>query len=230
LAQHVKGRLAAHEYPREVAFLDSLPLTTTGKIIRRELRQRASAEAGTPVELRRAASTIRDEKPRDRPAILQLNRDAFGGDAEAELIEKLHADGLIAASLVAEEDGRIIGHILLSWLHLDMGSRPLRGLALAPMAVDPARQLQGTGSRLVKAAIESARQIGADAIIVLGHPGFYPRFGFSAQDAAKLQSPFTGAAFMALELTPGALAGHGGSVVYPPAFGLEPERAAPTSH
>lgn len=171
----------------------------------------------------------RDERPPDRSAILQLNRDAFGGDGEAELIEKLHADGLVAASLVAE-DGPVIGHILLSWLRLEMDSRMLRGLALAPMAVAPARQRQGIGSRLVKAAIQAARRIGADAVIVLGHPAFYPRFGFSAQDAAKLASPFTGPAFMALELTPGALAGRRGSVVYPASFGLEPDRKSPTSH
>lgn len=172
---------------------------------------------------------IRDERPPDWPAILQLNRDAFGGDGEAELIEKLHADGLVAASLVAE-DGPVIGHILLSWLRLEMDSRVLRGLALAPMAVAPGRQRQGIGSRLVKAAIQAARRIGADAVIVLGHPAFYPRFGFSAQDAAKLASPFTGPAFMALELTPGALAGRRGSVVYPASFGLEPDRKSPTSH
>lgn len=173
---------------------------------------------------------IRDERPPDWPAILQLNRDAFGGDGEAELIEKLYADDLVAASLVAEEDGLVIGHILLSWLRLEMDSRMLRGLALAPMAVALASQRQGIGSRLVKAAIQAARRIGADAVIVLGHPAFYPRFGFSAQDAAKLASPFTGPAFMALELTPGALAGRRGSVVYPASFGLEPDRKSPTSH
>ncbi len=230
LAEHVKARLAAHEYPREVEFLESLPLTTTGKIIRRELRQRAGREPAAPLNPRPAAMIIREEQPHDRPAVLQLNRDAFGGDGEAELIDKLHADGLVAVSLVAEEDGRIIGHILLSRLRLEMDGRLLRGLTLAPMAIAPARQRQGKGSGLVKAAIEAARQIGADAIIVLGHPGFYPRFGFSAQDAAKLASPFTGDAFMALELTSGALAGQRGSVVYPAAFGLEPERDAPTSH
>lgn len=165
---------------------------------------------------------IRDERREDRPAILQLNRDAFGGDSEAELIERLDADGLVAVSLAAEEDGGIVGHILLSWLRLEMDGRRLRGLALAPMAVAPADQRRGVGSRLVRAAIEAARRAGADAIIVLGHPGFYPRFGFAAQAAARLASPFSGEAFMALALTDGALAGQTGSVVYPAAFGLEP--------
>ena len=172
---------------------------------------------------------IRSERLPDRPAILRLNREAFGGEGEAELIERLGADGLIAASLVAEDEGRIIGHILLSWLGLEMDGRRLRGLALAPMAVAPGHQRQGTGSRLVAAAIEAARPIGAEAIIVLGHPGFYPRFGFSAQTAASLAGPFTGEAFMALELIRGALAGQAGSVLYPAAFGLEPHGEATTS-
>jgi putative acetyltransferase len=172
---------------------------------------------------------IRSERPPDRPAILRLNREAFGGEREAELIERLGADGLIAASLVAEDEGRIIGHILLSWLGLEMDGRRLRGLALAPMAVASARQRKGVGSRLAAAAVETARRIGAEAIIVLGHPGFYPRFGFSAHLAARLAGPFSGEAFMALELIPGALAGRTGSVLYPAAFGLEPRREAPTS-
>jgi putative acetyltransferase len=172
---------------------------------------------------------IRGERPPDRPAILRLNREAFGGEGEAELIERLGADGLIAASLVAEDEGRIIGHILLSWLGLEMDGRRVRGVALAPMAVASGHQRQGTGSRLVAAATEAARSISAEAIIVLGHPGFYPRFGFSAQTAARLAGPFTGEAFMALELIPGALAGQTGSVLYPPVFGLEPHREAPTS-
>ena len=173
---------------------------------------------------------IRAERAADRPAILQLNRDAFGGGGEAELIERLDADGLIAASLAAEDDGRVAGHILLSWLHLEMDGRQLRGLALAPMAVAPAYQRRGVGSRLVIAAIEAARGLGADAIIVLGHPGFYPRFGFSPQAAAPLAAPFSGGAFMALSLTPGVLAGRQGSVTYPKAFGLEPGGGAPNSH
>ena len=164
---------------------------------------------------------IRAERPADRPAIARLNREAFGGPGEAELIDRLRRDGLVAASLVAEADGEIIGHILLSWLEAEIGGRRLAALALAPMAVAPARQRQGSGSQLVIAAIAVARDCGAQLILVLGHPEFYRRFGFSSEKAARLNNPFQTDAFMALELAADILQGASGSVSYPPAFGLE---------
>jgi putative acetyltransferase len=85
--------------------------------------------------------------------------------------------------------------------------------------VSPERQRQGIGSALMRAAIEAARNAQADVIVVLGHPAFYPRFGFSAARAAKLKSPFSGEAFMVLEITPNALGDGAGHVVYPRAFG-----------
>ena len=100
-------------------------------------------------------------------------------------------------------------------------------LALAPMSVRPDRQRQGIGSALVRAALERARQQGWQAVIVLGHPGYYPRFGFSAALARPLASPFSGDAFMALELIPGALQGGAGRVVYPSAFGVLARRPVP---
>jgi putative acetyltransferase len=161
---------------------------------------------------------IREEAPADRPEVDVLLRDAFGGDDEAKLVSRLREDGAIGAALVAEADGHVVGHLVLSWLPAQMDGRPVRAVALAPMAVRPGHQRRGVGSRLVGAAIAQARQIGARAIVVLGHPAYYPRFGFSADLAAKLAAPFSGPAFMALELVPGALTGASGSVVYPPAF------------
>jgi putative acetyltransferase len=162
---------------------------------------------------------IRAEAPSDHKAIAKLNDWAFGGTFESELIDRLRADGLVAASLVAEDESSILGHILLSRLDVTAGRRKLNALALAPMAVVPERQRQGIGSSLVRAAIEAARNAQADVIVVLGHPAFYPRFGFSAERAAKLKSPFSGEAFMVLEITPNALGNGDGNVVYPPAFG-----------
>jgi putative acetyltransferase len=159
------------------------------------------------------------ETPSDHEAIAKLNDRAFGGTFESELIDRLRADGLVAASLVAEDESSILGHILLSRLDVTAGRRKLNALALAPMAVIPERQRQGIGSALVRAAIEAARDAEADVIVVLGHPAFYPRFGFSAARAAKLKSPFSGEAFMVLEITPNALGDGDGNVVYPPAFG-----------
>lgn len=166
------------------------------------------------------AEMIRTATPADAGAIAALNRAAFGGEDEIGIVERLSGDGLVAVELVAEQGGAIIGHILLSWLPTAMDGRSVEALALAPMAVQPGLQKQGIGGRLVVAALSEARVAGAEAVIVLGHPGYYPRFGFSAALAQNLASPFSGDAFMALELVPGALAGRQGLVSYPSAFGL----------
>jgi len=166
------------------------------------------------------AEMIRAASPVDAQAIAALNRAAFEGEDEVGIVERLRRDGLVAVELIAEEGGAIIGHILLSWLPTMLDGRMVKALALAPMAVRPVLQKQGIGGRLIAAALDEARAAGAAAVIVLGHPGYYPRFGFSAALAQNLASPFSGEAFMALELMPGALAGKQGSVSYPSAFGL----------
>jgi putative acetyltransferase len=162
---------------------------------------------------------IREERPDDLSAVHLLLRQAFGRDDEAKLVSRLRDDGAIAAALIAEGDGNIVGHLVLSWLPTQIDGRPVRAVALAPMAVRPAQQRRGVGSRMVAASIAKAKEIGAEAIIVLGHPAYYPRFGFSSDLAVKLAAPFSGPAFMALELVPGAVAGVSGTVAYPPAFG-----------
>ncbi|CAN7296437.1 N-acetyltransferase [Bosea sp. LjRoot90] len=166
------------------------------------------------------AGAIRAAQPADAEAIAALNRAAFGGEDEVGIVERLRRDGLTAVELVAERDNAIVGHILLSWLPTTMDGRTVKALALAPMAVQPGSQKQGIGGRLIVAALHEAKAAGAEAVIVLGHPDYYPRFGFSAALARNLASPFTSEAFMALELVPGALAGERGSVSYPAAFGL----------
>jgi putative acetyltransferase len=114
---------------------------------------------------------------------------------------------------------RSSGHILFSRLGVE-NEGAVRAAALAPMAVRPDRQRQGIGSRLVQDTLAELRSIGCQAVIVLGHPGYYPRFRFSATLAEKFAAPFRGKAFMALELMPGTLVGHAGSVIYPDAFGI----------
>lgn len=162
---------------------------------------------------------IRDRVPADDEAIGHLNDQAFGGRDESRLIDALRATNLGVIELVAVESAGIVGHILFSRLDLVVDERPIRSLALAPMSVSPARQRAGIGSDLVRSGIERARNKGWEAVIVLGHPGFYPRFEFSAAAVGALEAPFSGEAFMALALRPGALDGRMGRVIYPPAFG-----------
>lgn len=134
-------------------------------------------------------------------------------------MEQLRADGDALVELVADRGGRVVGHILFSRLGL-RGSHPSELAALGPMAVEPAGQRTGIGSALVREGIAACRDDGVRAIVVLGHSGFYPRFGFSAAAAAPLKAPFSGPAFMALELEADALAS-GGSLQYAAAFGLD---------
>ena len=164
---------------------------------------------------------IREEVPADIDATAELNRTAFGGDYEADLIARLRADGLVIACLVAQVRAKIVGHTLFSMLPAEMDGRTIRAAALAPMAVKPDLQNQGIGSKLVEEGLKAVRERSFDGVIVLGHPAYYPRFGFSADLARRLAVPFSGEAFMALELVPGALDGSRGSVSYPAAFGLE---------
>jgi putative acetyltransferase len=164
---------------------------------------------------------IREEVPGDIDATAELNRTTFGDDYEADLIARLRADGLVIASLVAQVRAKIVGHILFSMLPTEMDGRTIRAAALAPMAVQPDLQNQGIGSKLVEEGLKVVRERAFDGVIVLGHSAYYPRFGFSAELARRLAAPFSGEAFMALELVPGALDGSRGSVSYPAAFGLE---------
>ncbi len=166
-------------------------------------------------------TVIREETPQDHHAIRDLNRIAFAGDFEAELIDRLRAEGLVITSLVAIEDARVAGHILFSILPVETEAGTRRTAALAPMSVLPEFQRRGIGSALVRRGLELCREQGYTIAIVVGHPAYYPRFGFSAELAKPLAAPFSGDAFMAAELTPGALKGVTGAVKYPEAFGLE---------
>ncbi|HSI00821.1 MAG TPA: N-acetyltransferase [Reyranella sp.] len=162
---------------------------------------------------------FRPRQPADDAAIAVVNDLAFGGPAESRLVTALRDSGAAAIELVATEHGEIVGHILFSVLGVTVDERPVSTLALAPVAVRPDRQRAGIGSALVRAGLERARAAGWEAVIVLGHPAYYPRFGFSAALARPLVSPFSGNAFMALALRDGALDGRTGRVVHPPAFG-----------
>jgi putative acetyltransferase len=164
--------------------------------------------------------SIRPEATADQDAIRHVNRLAFGQDEEARLVDGLRGGSYVRVSLVAEQAGQVVGHILFSDLPIITGAGTVPALALAPMAVLPERQNQCIGSALVQTGLEACRQQGHRIVVVLGHSHFYPRFGFSPKLAANLESPFSGSdSFMALELVPGALDGVVGRVQYPPPFG-----------
>jgi putative acetyltransferase len=167
---------------------------------------------------------IRPETSVDHEAIRQVNRVAFGQDDEARLVDALRDGGYVRVSLVAEVGGQVVGHILFSDLPIITGAGTVPALALAPMAVLPELQNQRIGSALVRSGLDECRQQGHKIVVVLGHPHFYQRFGFSAKLAAHLESPFSGKdSFMAVELVPGALDGVAGRVQYPPPFDGVPQ-------
>ena len=158
---------------------------------------------------------IRHARASDHPAIETVLQAAFGRADEARLVERLRAGEDAMFELVADEAGVIVGHILFSRLWADRGE--LYG-ALAPLSVHPDGQNAGLGSALVRAGLDSVREVGCRGVLVLGDPAYYGRFGFSAGTAAGVQAPYRGlAAFQALALEDGAFDGPL-SVVYPDAF------------
>ena len=157
---------------------------------------------------------IRETSASDLAALIALHDAAFGGPHEGRLVAELISGDLAAISLAAVEEGRIVGHILFSPLVVEVNGETVLGLALAPLAVHPSRQQIGIGTALALAGLDAARQAGWEAVIVLGHPSYYARFGFSADLARGFESPFAGPAFMALELTKAALSGRKGKIIY----------------
>lgn len=165
---------------------------------------------------------IRIENPingAERLVIHAVNEAAFGGSEEADLVDKLRDDQALI-SLVAECEPGIIGHVLFSRIWIRTPSRLVPAVALAPVAVLPEHQRKGIGQRLIEHGLELLKNQGERIVIVVGHPGYYPRFGFSSAKAMALESPFPREAFMALELVEDALEDVHGTVIYPPAFGL----------
>jgi putative acetyltransferase len=153
-------------------------------------------------------------------AVHSINEAAFGRPDEANLVDSLRSEGVILASVVAELEKRIVGHMLFSRMSIETDGGSISAAALAPMAVLPKHQRQGIGGRLIRHSLDLLRGRGEHIVIVLGHPSYYPRFGFSSGKARSLESSFPSDAFMAMELSPGALDGIRGKVRYPTAFGL----------
>ncbi len=165
---------------------------------------------------------IRAETVSDFKEIDEINQTAFEGDAEVILVRSLRYNpGFIPElSLVAEMGEMLVGHILMFPVPIKKSAGIATVLSLGPMAVRPDCQNQGVGKRLAKAGLESGKILGFPAAIVLGHPGFYPKFGFSPASKWDIKCPFDAPdeAFMALELKEGTLENISGEVIYPEEF------------
>lgn len=165
---------------------------------------------------------IRPQLPADDPAVFIVNERAFGRPDEARLVEKLRQapDAIPELSLVAEVGGQVVGHILFSLVTLETAQGSLPILSLAPLAILPEYQNQGIGSALSRHGVAEARRLGYSILVVLGHPNYYPRFGFSraADYSIRCGYDVPEEAFMVMPLRLGALDGVQGVVRYPSVF------------
>jgi|TARA_Y100000294_G_scaffold151684_1_gene149611 putative acetyltransferase len=162
---------------------------------------------------------IRFEEENDRAGVHAVNFSAFDTPTEAYLVHVLREEADPVVSLVAEENGVVVGHIMFSPVTLS-GHPGLKVMGLGPMAVEPEHQRKGIGSALVQAGLKECKKLDFIAVVVLGHPEYYPRFGFSPASQFDIDCEYEVPAetFMAMELHPGALSGRHGRVKYHAAF------------
>jgi putative acetyltransferase len=168
---------------------------------------------------------IRSEQEKDRTAVHAVNVSAFDTPLEANLVDALRARADPIVSLVAEDNGAILGHIMFSPVALSEHPA-LRIMGLAPMAVAPEHQRKGIGSALVYAGLDQCKQLGFGAVVVLGHPAYYPRFGFSRSTRFGIGCEYDVPedVFMVVELHAGFLRGASGTIQYHAAFSTESAR------
>jgi putative acetyltransferase len=168
--------------------------------------------------------TVRPETAEDYAAIREVTLLAFGQEVEARLVEDLRdsPDFIPELSLVAVQDEQVVGHILFSPMIIETEKGAVPALSLAPVSVRPECQNQGIGSQLVREGLKRCRSLGHEVVVVVGHPDYYPRFGFSSARAKGLEASFEvpDEAFLVLELAPGALDGIAGVIKYPPPFNI----------
>lgn len=162
---------------------------------------------------------IRDEQPGDVRCVHELNSLAFPTEAEANLVDALREEARPVISLVAVDNEALVGHIMFTPVEIG-GSPSLKIMGLAPMAVVPDQQGRGIGTQLVTNGLEHCEDMDVEAVVVLGHPAYYPRFGFVPASTRGIDSEYgvPDEAFMILELKSGSLAGIEGTVHYHEVF------------
>jgi putative acetyltransferase len=161
------------------------------------------------------AITFRTTETHDHESILDLNRRAFGRHAEAEIVTRLEQDGDALFQLVAVMETDIVGHILFYAVRIE---GRVAAMGLGPMCVDPWAHRTGIGSGLAHYGLRALQDGGVSLVFVLGHPLYYPRFGFSAHVAAAFEAPWSGPHFMAVRLRHGPP--ESGRLQFPAAFGV----------
>lgn len=170
-------------------------------------------------------TTIRPELPTDHDAVRAIHQAAFDTPLEARLVDELRKAGKDIVSLVAERDGRIVGHILFSPVSVEIHPAGRRGLGLAPLAVAPEYQRKGIGGELIKSGLDAARAAGYAFTVVLGDPAYYRRFGFATASLTGLKNEYElDDPFMAQALIKGGLKGIKGLVRYAPEFEIFEEQ------
>jgi putative acetyltransferase len=161
---------------------------------------------------------IRPEQPDDADGIRTLNRAAFEGEAEAKLVDLLRERGRVIVSLVAMEDGQVVGQVLFTEVTVTPPV-PFKGVGLAPLAVLPGFQNRGIGTELGHKGLALCRDLGFDFAVVLGHTEYYPRFGFKKASDFGIGNDYNvDDPFMALEFKPGVLGTFRGVAHYAPEF------------
>ena len=163
---------------------------------------------------------IRPETKGDIRKIWQVNASAFDTEAEANLVDNLRKCGIPLISLVAEANKKLIGHILFSPITLSGTKADVKFAGLAPMSVLPDHQKQGIGAALIQEGLKRCTSSGYKAVVVLGHPDYYPKFGFLPSSGFGIKSEYDvpDGVFMIKELENGALSEYKGIVKYHPLF------------
>ena len=162
---------------------------------------------------------IREERSGDIGSVREVIEKAFGRKEEARLVDSIRSRGKSIGSLVAEKEGRVVGHVMFTAVTIDPPEPGWKALGLAPVAVLPEYQRQGVGGALIREGLDLCEALGYSLVFVLGDPAYYRRFGFHRGREFGFDNEYgEDEPFMVVDLTPGAAARVGGLVKYLPEF------------